>query len=226
MKYRQVFCDSPSLMMSCMRESIYKHAVIPIYNAISINSIRVSPNDSEDGTIGYNQPNGDDVMVYNSTQNIWEYKTLSEVTSTAIASYAEMYIKDTVLEISSTGTEIKGFSFDISKNITFNEPVGTEGDYLEVSNTGDYKLSASFDGQSSVNNIDITFSILVNGVEKATSSRHYQQAGDDGSSSINRLFNLTQNDKIKLKISGIVGNTGTQFNYTPHYISINLIQLS
>ena len=224
MKYRQVFCDSPSLMMSCMRESIYKHAVIPIYNAISINSIRVSPNDSEDGTIGYNQPNGDDVMVYNSTQNIWEYKTLSEVTSTAIASYAEMYIKeDTVLTISSTGTEIKGFSFDISKNITFNEP---ERDYLEISNTGDYKLSASFDGQSSVNNIDITFSILVNGVEKATSSRHYQQAGDYGSSSINRLLNLTQNDKIKLKILGTVGGTATDFNYTPHYISINLIQLS
>lgn len=185
----------------------------------------MSPNDSEDGTIGYNQPNCDDVMVYNSTENIWEYKTLSEVTSTAIASYAEMYIKDTVLTISSTGTEIKGFDFDISKNITFNQP-GTEGDYLKILNTGDYKLSASFDGQSSVNNIDITFSILVNQYEKATSSRHYQQAGDDGSSSINRLFNLNQDDKIKLKISGIVGGTGTEFNYTPHYISINLIQLS
>ena len=196
MKYRQVFCDSPSLMMSCMRESIYKHAVIPIYNAISINSIRVSPNDSEDGTIGYNQPKGDDVMVYNSSTNIWEYKTLSETTSTAIASYAEIYIKDTPLNISNTGTEIKGFNFDISKNITFNNSVEVEGDYLKISNAGDYKLSASFDGQSSVNNIDITFSILVNGVEKATSSRHYQQSGDDGSSSINRFVNLAQNDKI------------------------------
>jgi hypothetical protein len=133
-----------------------------------------------------------------------------------------MYIKDTSLEISSTGSEIKGFSFDISKNITFNQPGGVEGDYLVISNNGHYKLSASFDGKSSVNNIDITFSILVNGVEKATSSRHYQQAEDDGSSSINRLLDLTQNDKIKLKISG---NT-TTFTYTPHYISINLIQLS
>lgn len=139
--------------------------------------------------------------------------------------YGEMYINSspTYLPISGQNnyTSISGLSSSNLNQITFTDNPSK----LIISNSGVYKISFNIDGSSGTNNTNIIFALFVNDLfvsEKLSTSRHYQQSGDDGSSSINGLISLSANDEVSIKVmSSVSGNT-----FSAHNLVLTLVQLS
>ena len=138
--------------------------------------------------------------------------------------YGEMYINSLPTQIPISGvnsyTSISGLSSSNLNQITFTDNPSK----LIISNSGVYKITFNVDGSSGTNNTNIIFALFVNDLfsDKLSTSRHYQQSGDDGSSSINGLISLSANDEVSIKVmSSVSGNT-----FTSHNLVLTLVQLS
>jgi hypothetical protein len=114
-----------------------------------------------------------------------------------------------------------GMTGAILSNMVFSDPGAST---LTVSNTGDYFVAVSVDGSSNANNTDIEESVFVNGVEVTflNTSRHYQQANDDGSVSISGLISLTAGDAVTLHFAASTVPT----TFQPHNVNLTMFQVS
>ncbi len=210
MDYFKIRCVKPSLLDDCIKQNIYKLSPVPMYNATSLQSV---PLDENTGIIS----NGD-VLIFDSSTNQWTYGSVTP----SIDSYGEMYAL-TGQNVSITGGGVfvgmTGMSSTELKNITFSEaPPST----LTVDNTGVYNITLGIDGSSTANNVNISSQIYINGIPQTrfSVSRHYQQAGDDGSVSCSGLISLTSGDDVTLHFSSDVSTT-----FTTHNVSITILQI-
>lgn len=208
----KIHCVKPSLLDECITENIYNLSSVPMYNATSLQSVPLDPNTDIIS-------NGD-VLVFNSSTNQWTY---GSVPPTSIGSYGEMYAL-TGQNVSTPGggtfVGMSGMSSTELNNITFTEaPPST----LTVDNTGVYKITLGIDGSSTANNADISSQIYINNIPQPrfSVSRHYQQAGDDGSVSCSGLISLTSGDDVTLYFASDVATT-----FTTHNVSVTMLQVS
>jgi len=83
------------------------------------------------------------------------------------------------------------------------------------------------DGSSSENNVDVESSLFSNGIPVigTSISRHYQQSGDDGSVSLDKLVNLSAGDVVDLRMQFSDGGATTSLTFTTHNLTWNLIKL-
>jgi hypothetical protein len=72
--------------------------------------------------------------------------------------------------------------------------------------------------------VNITENLFVNGINnvKITASRHYQQAGDDGSVSVSGLVQLTAGDVLTLRFAG----NPTPVTFQSHNVNFTIVQVT
>ena len=157
----------------------------------------------------------------NSSSEISESDILNIIHKNS--SYGELCLpEDTDISLTVAGTFYKvpfGAPL-INNNLTDN------GDStVSIIIPGVYQILSKIDGASSQNNVNIINKIYINGSPSSnnlTASRHYQQAGDDGSVSIIGLLTLQQGDIISLNMSSSVSST----TFTTHSINLVLNKIS
>lgn len=135
-------------------------------------------------------------------------------------SYGEIYLtQGNVVNLQNTA-QFNKVLFDNSnnlKNITY------ENNCFRIILPGTYQILSKIDGASSENNINIISQIFKNNIQLSSnysSSRHYQQANDDGSVSIFGLIDLEENDTLSLRMQ-----SNLLSNFNSHIINLILIKI-